>query len=91
MARRSPKGTGAYRVGKPYVIAGRTYYPAENPNYKAMGVASWYGDEFHGRLTANGEVFGPHLDFRRASDAAHAVLCARHQYQEQQVDHRARQ
>lgn len=64
-----PKGTGAYRVGKPYKIAGRTYYPAENPNYKAMGVASWYGDDFHGRLTANGEVFD-----RTSISAAHPTL-----------------
>lgn len=52
-----PKGGGTYRVGKPYVVAGRTYVPQENPNYRAEGLASWYGDDFHGRLTANGEVF----------------------------------
>lgn len=52
-----PKGGGTYRVGKPYVVAGKTYVPEENPNYRAEGMASWYGDAFHGRLTANGEVF----------------------------------
>lgn len=52
-----PKGGGTYRVGKPYVVAGRTYIPEENINYRAEGLASWYGDDFHGRLTANGEVF----------------------------------
>lgn len=52
-----PRGGGTYRVGKPYVVGGRTYVPEENPNYRAEGVASWYGDNFHGRLTANGEVF----------------------------------
>jgi rare lipoprotein A len=52
-----PKGGGVYRVGAPYVVAGRTYVPAEDPNYQAVGLASWYGDEFHGRMTANGEVF----------------------------------
>lgn len=52
-----PKGGGTYRVGKPYVVAGKTYVPEEDPNYRAEGVASWYGDAFHGRLTANGEVF----------------------------------
>lgn len=52
-----PKGGGTYRVGKPYVVAGRTYVPEENVNYRAEGMASWYGDAFHGRLTANGEVF----------------------------------
>src|SRR5262245_62373942 len=52
-----PKGGGTYRVGKPYNINGRTYVPAENPSYRAEGVASWYGRDFHGRLTANGEVY----------------------------------
>jgi len=52
-----PKGGGTYRVGKPYVIAGKTYVPEENANYRAEGLASWYGDAFHGRRTANGEVF----------------------------------
>jgi rare lipoprotein A len=52
-----PKGGGTYRVGKPYTVAGRVYVPEENTRYRAEGLASWYGDDFHGRLTANGEVF----------------------------------
>ena len=52
-----PKGGGTYRVGKPYTVAGRVYVPEEDPNYREDGMASWYGDDFHGRLTANGEVF----------------------------------
>ncbi len=52
-----PKGGGTYRVGKPYTVAGKVYVPEENLNYRAEGLASWYGDDFHGRLTANGEVF----------------------------------
>lgn len=52
-----PKGGGTYRVGKPYTVAGKVYVPEENANYREEGVASWYGDAFHGRLTANGEVF----------------------------------
>lgn len=52
-----PKGGGTYRVGKPYTVAGRVYVPREDPNYREEGMASWYGDDFHGRLTANGEVF----------------------------------
>ncbi|WP_051053900.1 septal ring lytic transglycosylase RlpA family protein [Afipia felis] len=52
-----PKGGGTYRIGKPYQVAGRTYVPEENTRYRAEGLASWYGDDFHGRLTANGEVF----------------------------------
>jgi rare lipoprotein A len=52
-----PKGGGVYRVGKPYMVAGRVYYPEDNSNYRAEGLASWYGADFHGRLTANGEVY----------------------------------
>ena len=52
-----PKGGGSYRVGAPYVVAGRTYVPEEDPHYRAEGLASWYGEDFHGRLTANREVF----------------------------------
>lgn len=64
-----PKGGGAYIVGKPYVIAGKTYYPQENKRYRGEGVASWYGDDFHGRLTANGEIYD--MD---AISAAHPTL-----------------
>src|SRR6201984_3345754 len=52
-----PKGGGTYRVGKPYVVGGRVSVPEEDINYRQEGMASWYGDDFHGRLTANGEVF----------------------------------
>src|SRR5450631_3958429 len=52
-----PKGGGTYRVGKPYTVAGRIYVPEEDTSYREEGMASWYGDDFHGRLTANGEVF----------------------------------
>lgn len=52
-----PKGGGNYHVGAPYMVAGRVYVPEENPHYRAEGYASWYGDDFHGRETANGEIF----------------------------------
>src|SRR5262249_27240569 len=52
-----PRVVGTYRVGDPYVIGGRTYVPREDPTYRAEGTASWYGDKFHGRITANGEQF----------------------------------
>lgn len=64
-----PKGGGVYRVGKPYVVAGRTYTPEENVNYSATGIASWYGNDFHGRYTANGEIY----DMNSIS-AAHPTL-----------------
>jgi rare lipoprotein A (peptidoglycan hydrolase) len=49
------KVSAIYRLGKPYVIGGRTYTPYVDLNYRAVGKASWYGGGFHGRLTANGE------------------------------------
>lgn len=64
-----PKGGGKYRVGKPYTVAGRVYTPEHNPNYRAEGMASWYGSDFHGRLTANGEVYD-----KEAISAAHPTM-----------------
>ena len=64
-----PKGGGTYRVGSPYVVGGRMYVPQYDPHYKAVGLASWYGDDFHGRYTANGEIFD--LD---GISAAHPTL-----------------
>ena len=48
---------GAYKVGNPYQIAGVWYYPKEDPFYDETGVASWYGSDFHGKATANGERY----------------------------------
>jgi rare lipoprotein A len=64
-----PKGGGRYSVGKPYNINGRTYFPAENSTYRADGIASWYGPDFHGRQTANGEVYDMH-----GISAAHTTM-----------------
>ena len=52
-----PKGGGIYKVGKPYQIAGRWYVPRESEHYDHSGIASWYGAAFHGRRTANGEIY----------------------------------
>ncbi|WP_183756898.1 septal ring lytic transglycosylase RlpA family protein [Rhizobium sp. BK181] len=52
-----PKGGGRYMVGDPYVVKGKWYYPKEDFAYNKVGIASWYGSAFHGRLTANGEVY----------------------------------
>ncbi len=64
-----PKGGGRYLVGKTYTIAGRSYTPRENPGYSAVGTASWYGEAFHGRRTANGEVYD-----MRSITAAHPTM-----------------
>jgi rare lipoprotein A len=53
-----PQGGGRYMVGKPYKVKGKTYRPFEKKKgYTAVGYASWYGSAFHGRYTANGEVY----------------------------------
>lgn len=52
-----PKGGGRYQVGQPYTVRGKTYVPQHDPSYAAAGTASWYGADFHGRKTANGEIF----------------------------------
>ena len=52
-----PRGGGRDQLGSPYKVRGKWYYPKEDPAYVAVGPASWYGDAFHGRLTANGEVY----------------------------------
>ena len=48
---------GVYKVGNPYKIAGKWYYPKEDYKYSEVGVASWYGEDFNGKLTANGERY----------------------------------
>ena len=52
-----PKGGGVYKVGIPYRIDGAVYTPAEDPRYDRVGLGSFYGEDFHGRKTANGEIF----------------------------------
>ncbi|EAU42522.1 putative rare lipoprotein a precursor [Fulvimarina pelagi HTCC2506] len=59
-ARNIKKGGGRSQVGKPYKIKGKWYYPKDDPGYVASGMASWYGPNFHGRLTANGETYDMH-------------------------------
>lgn len=49
--------TGYFKVGNPYRIKGRTYRPYEKYQYSETGMASWYGPGFHGKMTANGEIF----------------------------------
>ena len=55
---------------RPYVINGKTYYPTVvNVGDKASGIASWYGPDFHGKKTSNGETYDMH-----AMTAAHKTL-----------------
>ncbi|WP_237151581.1 septal ring lytic transglycosylase RlpA family protein [Oryzibacter oryziterrae] len=64
-----PKGGGRSLLGSSYVIGGKRYTPRIDPSYKAVGLASWYGSDFHGRRTANGEVFD-----RYSISAAHPTM-----------------
>ena len=66
---RVPRGGGVYKIGTPYQVAGLWYYPREQPRLDETGIASWYGTEFHGRKTANGEIYDMH-----ALTAAHPTL-----------------
>lgn len=55
---------------RPYTINGKTYYPQTvSVGYKMRGIASWYGPNFHGKKTSNGEVFNTY-----AMTAAHKTL-----------------
>lgn len=63
-----------YKVGAPYQVNGKWYRPAEDLSYRKVGIASFYGGEvrgvdFHGRPTANGEIYDMH-----ALSAAHPTL-----------------
>lgn len=60
---------GIYKIGTPYEIQGEWYYPQEDRTYDNVGIASWYGPKFHGRRTANGEIFDMDL-----LTAAHPTL-----------------
>jgi rare lipoprotein A len=64
-----PKGGGIYKLGKPYLAGGKWYIPAHDPDYDQVGFASWYGDFFHGRETANHEIYD-----MNALSAAHPTL-----------------
>lgn len=55
---------------RPYTINGKTYYPTTvSVGDTASGVASWYGPNFHGKKTSNGEIYN-----MNAMTAAHKTL-----------------
>lgn len=66
----APGSTAGLRgTEKPYQIRGVWYYPKADPDYDERGVGSWYGEQFHNRRTANGEIFDMDLP-----SAAHKTL-----------------
>ncbi len=64
-----PKGGGVFKLGSPYLADGKWFVPVNDQNYDRVGLASWYGDFFHGRRTANGEIYD-----MNALTAAHPTL-----------------
>lgn len=48
---------GTFKIGNPYKIYGVSYVPQNYENFEEVGTASWYGDAFHGKPTANGEIY----------------------------------
>ena len=58
------------RSNKPYKALGETYRPLSSAqNYKARGMASWYGKRFHGKKTSSGEIYNMY-----GMSAAHTIL-----------------
>lgn len=70
MAQPTPKGERVPATQRPYQIDDKTYYPIPSAHgYDETGIASWYGDPFHGRKTSNGETYNMH-----EMTAAHKIL-----------------
>ncbi|MCH9807313.1 MAG: septal ring lytic transglycosylase RlpA family protein [Alphaproteobacteria bacterium] len=63
------RGGGYRKIGKPYQINGKHYIPRHDPDYQETGIASWYGRDFHAKMTANGEIYD-----MNALSAAHRTM-----------------
>ena len=49
--------SGHFKIGQPYTAFGVAYVPQDYESFEEIGVASWYGEDFHGKKTANGEIY----------------------------------
>jgi len=55
---------------KPYKVFGKWYQPLpDSKGFRQDGIASWYGKDFHGKKTSNGEIYDMY-----AMTAAHKTL-----------------
>jgi rare lipoprotein A (peptidoglycan hydrolase) len=63
------KYEGYFKIGKPYKIYNILYVPKDYEEFEEVGTASWYGDAFHGKETANGETYN-----MKSLTAAHRTL-----------------
>ena len=61
--------TPIYKIGNKYEVKGKFYFPKKDMLYSKTGIASWYGPKFHGKLTANGEIYN-----QNELTAAHKTL-----------------
>ena len=58
------------RVPKSYSVNGVAYYPLlSGEGFVQKGIASWYGKDFHGKKTSNGEIYNMY-----SKTAAHKTL-----------------
>ncbi|EGV34032.1 rare lipoprotein A [Thiorhodococcus drewsii AZ1] len=67
-----PKVEPLAKSGNPesYVVHGKRFFPLRNSlGHVERGLASWYGEPFHGRKTSSGEIYDMH-----AMTAAHKTL-----------------
>jgi rare lipoprotein A (peptidoglycan hydrolase) len=70
--------------GKSYVVKGRRYHIlASAKGFREKGLASWYGEPFHGRQTASGEIY----DMDKVS-AAHKTLPLHTWVEVKNLDHK---
>ena len=68
--KRAPPSGRVPATQRPYRIDGKTYYPLPSAEgFEQRGIASWYGNPFHGRKTSNGETYNMHR-----MTAAHKTL-----------------
>lgn len=49
--------SGHFKIGQPYTAFGVSYTPQDYESFEEIGTASWYGEDFHGKKTANGEIY----------------------------------
>jgi rare lipoprotein A len=68
--RSQPPPPGKPGYPKPYKVLGKWYQPLpHSEGFRQRGIASWYGRDFHGKKTSNGEIYNMY-----AMTAAHKTL-----------------
>lgn len=65
----SSGNSGPLKIYDSYEVSGASYFPQNYEAFEEVGIASWYGIDFHGKYTANGEIYDS-----AAMTAAHPTL-----------------